>query len=279
VKPQIDIVDAQKLLAELMRKPVEEQVVWAHANRNHPIARTLRSCLSATGAEGAGADGASISRGSVEEDAEYVTPPDLMQAVGERFWTPDVDLAASAGSAQARRFLTRDDNALVVDWSDRYGKRTRCWLNPPYGKSRWSPGIYPWVHKAHAETRDDLEVLVLVPVSTGKWFRECCWGKADVYLLSDRITFVGETACYPKDCMILHYHAKAAGLVWLWHWTTDELLPLPGIVSEGSVRVCKSCGKGLVNKDGLMEPPEESRGFCKACRKRVADKQTSLLET
>ena len=87
-----------------------------------------------------------------------------------------------------------------------------AWLNPPFGRAA------PWVEKC-ALTAPNLaggRILVLLPASIGSnWLSAHVWGKARVIALSGRITFVGCTAPFPKDCFLLEYPGSGFE-VWDW---------------------------------------------------------------
>ena len=95
------------------------------------------------------------------------TPPDFYKAV--RIHIPfDVDLAASSENTLCKRFISAEEDALMVSWRGRghYG-----WINPPY-----SPGAGPllkWVEKVHREVciRHIRTVAMLMPCDpSADWF-------------------------------------------------------------------------------------------------------------
>lgn len=141
------------------------------------------------------------------------TPDDFMKEVKKYFGIKafDIDLAADRTNTKAKRFITKEQNALDHDFSWRRAilSRQTAWLNPPYDH------IEPWVRKAAQTGRS---IFVLVPASVGSnWWRDWVDGTADVYLLNGRIKFVGHKTGYPKDLALLVYGGLVTGYqVWDW---------------------------------------------------------------
>jgi phage N-6-adenine-methyltransferase len=140
---------------------------------------------------------------------DYETPPELIQAVELRFGKLHVDLAARADNAKAARYITPEQDSLSVDWGAEFFNR-RAWLNPEFAD------IAPWAKKC--STTRGLHIFMLTPASVGaNWFAEHVHGKALVLALSPRITFVGASDPYPKDCIISIFGFGVAGFdVWRW---------------------------------------------------------------
>jgi hypothetical protein len=92
-------------------------------------------------------------------------------------------------------------------------RRGLLWLNPEYSE------IAPWAERCAREGRKGANIIMLVPASVGaNWFRDHVAGTADVSLLLGRLTFVGSTAPYPKDCLVARFHDTAGGTIDLWDW-------------------------------------------------------------
>lgn len=129
---------------------------------------------------------------------DYGTPPEFLAAVMNRLdadftW----DLAASHENAITDHYYTEEDDSLEQDWSALAGW---LWLNPPFAH------IEPWVRKADEASQQGAHIAVLVPASVGSnWWRRWVAGRAYVSFLTGRLTFVGETTPYPKDCALLLY--------------------------------------------------------------------------
>lgn len=157
--------------------------------------------------------GASFRRGGSKQD--YETPRDFLDAVESRWGKVDVDLAATRENAKAARFVSPAVDSL--------GERCRwdhftglLWLNPPFSD------ITPWAKKCaqSAPTLHPLSrILLLVPASVGaNWFAEHVHGRAHVWALQGRITFVGAKDPYPKDCILAEYARSGASGFSVWPW-------------------------------------------------------------
>ena len=54
----------------------------------------------------------------------------------------DIDVCANKENAKVSKFFTKEDDALVQEWSG------VCWMNPPYGRT-----IGEWMKKAYEESQ------------------------------------------------------------------------------------------------------------------------------
>lgn len=145
---------------------------------------------------------------------DYETPADLIAAVERRFGPIAFDLAAVATNAKAAEFYTPAEDALVQDWTRLEGL---LWLNPPFAD------IAPWARKCMESIlgphrRRFEALLLLVPASVGSnWFADFVHTRATVLALNPRLTFVGETQPYPKDCLVCVWGLWAPQFdVWRW---------------------------------------------------------------
>jgi phage N-6-adenine-methyltransferase len=146
---------------------------------------------------------------------DYGTPRVFLEAVHQRLGAPLVwDLAATDANAvvPGGRHFTEADDALIQPWHRHPGW---LWLNPPYAR------IAPWVQKAYEESLLGARVVVLVPASTGaNWWRDWVYRKAHILFLNGRLTFVGTTDPYPKDCALLVYEpcrfTCPGDAIWTW---------------------------------------------------------------
>lgn len=146
---------------------------------------------------------------------DWRTPPEFIAAVERRFGRIGFDLAATDGHEVGCGYaFTPEDDSLSCSWIDP-GVRSGyvVWLNPPYANIR------PWVAKLDAECRElDRWTLCLVPAAVGsRWYADHVHGRCLVLFLTGRLTFVGASAPYPKDCMLLCYGFGAEGVA-LWDW-------------------------------------------------------------
>jgi phage N-6-adenine-methyltransferase len=144
---------------------------------------------------------------------DYCTPKAFLAAVRSRLQIQDfdIDLAATAENTVTTRFYATAQNSLIQPWTVGDGWN---FLNPPFAD------LAPWVEKAWAEAQRGARTAVLVPAAVGSnWWRDCVHGKAHVLLLNGRITFVGETQGYPKDCCLLLYGPSIVPQYSVWTWT------------------------------------------------------------
>lgn len=160
---------------------------------------------------------------------DYETPSDFIAAVERRFGPIAVDLAATADNAKAALYFGPKEDSLRTDWTtdasycqgENVWPRYRlissldCWLNPPFGK------IGPWAAKCAGSApafRDrGGRIFLLTPASVGaEWFAEHVHGRALVLALRPRLTFVGETDPYPKDCVLSVFGAQPGFELWRW---------------------------------------------------------------
>lgn len=149
---------------------------------------------------------------------DYGTPKELLDAVRHRLQIDffNIDLAASPENTVADVYFTEVDNSLVQDWhvhtAGGWG-----WLNPPFSN------IGPWVRKAAEEALRGASVIMLVPSSVGSnWWSEFADGHCYVAHLNGRLTFVGESTPYPKDCSLLLYTPWGFKGQEVWSWRQNN---------------------------------------------------------
>lgn len=148
---------------------------------------------------------------------DYRTPVAFLEAVKRRFGLLafGIDLAADDANYVAPTYYTEKENALTQPW--RTKGREFGWCNPPFAT------IAPWVEKAYREARIGARVLMLLPAAVGaNWWRDWVDGKAFVLFLNGRLTFVGETTPYPKDCALLVYGPDVAPGSTVWSWAEKK---------------------------------------------------------
>jgi phage N-6-adenine-methyltransferase len=153
---------------------------------------------------------------------DYRTPPEFLAAVRARLGIEAFafDFATDGGNAVAQNYFL--DSSLDEDWPSQLPRENVWgWLNPPYAN------LAPWVKKAYESAKAGAHIAALVPAGVGaNWWRDWVHEKADVLLLNGRLTFVGCTAPYPKDCALLLYHPTAVSTggcydVWSWRLTGE----------------------------------------------------------
>jgi phage N-6-adenine-methyltransferase len=151
--------------------------------------------------------GASFSRGSSEQN--YETPAEFIRAVERRFGPLKVDLAATAVNTKAPKYITPEQDSLLVPWPS----SGLLWLNPPFSN------ITPWAKKCVENStifHPTSKILLLVPASVGSnWFRDYVHKKALVLFLNGRISFDGKNP-YPKDCILVVYRYRPEYQIWTW---------------------------------------------------------------
>lgn len=142
---------------------------------------------------------------------DYQTPPIFLGALKRRLGISEftADLAATPGREVARTYYTASEDSLNQCW--KFGGDGWAFCNPPFGH------IEPWVKKATLET--EVKIAMLLPASVGSlWFKNWVFDKAHILFLNGRLTFVGETTPYPKDCMVLLYSPACKNGVEIWSW-------------------------------------------------------------
>lgn len=151
--------------------------------------------------------GAKLNRGGSKQD--YATPPEFIDAVKKKFHLTGFNLDAAAGDSNTKAPVFYDEaaNGLLLPWE------TWTWCNPPYAN------IEPWVKKAYHESLLGHGSMLLLPASVGaNWWKNWVHDLAHVHFLNGRITFVGQTDPYPKDCALLVYTPFSAGGYNIWSW-------------------------------------------------------------
>lgn len=188
---------------------------------------------------------------------DYRTPPLFLDAVRRRFGITafSIDLAADEGNTVAPLFYTEADDALKQPW--RTADRNWAWCNPPFAN------IAPWVEKAYRSTRVGARVLMLVPAGVGaNWWRDWVDGKAFVLFLNGRITFVGETMPYPKDCVLLVYGPDVAPGSTVWSWAS-KLKVVPGAPDDEPWVYSARLKRTEIEAVARGELPQSLVAYCK----------------
>lgn len=158
------------------------------------------------------ADGSGPSVRRHKSKQDYATPRLFTDACERRFGSFTWDLAASVTNSKASRFFTERENSLKQDWHKLEGT---LWLNPPFAN------IAPWAAKCASVRERPGWLLMLTPASIGtNWFEQHVYGKAYVLGVS-RMTFVGETAPYPKDLMLTLWGYGVSGFGTWTDWSKE----------------------------------------------------------
>jgi len=86
---------------------------------------------------------------------EWGTPQDLFDKLNEEFHFT-LDVCASKQSAKCKKYFTKEDNALIQDWSNDI-----CFMNSPYSRIQDK-----FVKKAKEESDKGSTVVCLLPART-----------------------------------------------------------------------------------------------------------------
>jgi len=144
-------------------------------------------------------------RGAHEE--EVVTVLKMAERWGKkRTWgVPNHDPDAAALDALSQQWAR-------ISFNDFEAKN--LWLN-----CEWAD-VDPWALKASAEADRGARVLLLTNLAVTDWARDRIFGRADVLLLSGRLSFDGKNVL-PKDCMLSRFWSGQAGRMGVWDWRRD----------------------------------------------------------
>jgi phage N-6-adenine-methyltransferase len=122
------------------------------------------------------------------------TPRRFVDAIEARIGKFGLDASATSLDCVAHPFLSPEDDALSVRWSDHvHPRRPRVWNNPPYSRlGGKGDGIYAWARKA-VEARDDgLVVVVCVPPAPSTKYHRLLEAEGTIVQPGSRIPF-----CHP----------------------------------------------------------------------------------
>jgi phage N-6-adenine-methyltransferase len=149
------------------------------------------------------------------KDSEWGTPRKIFDPIDDIFGF-NLDVCANTDNARVDRFISKEENAFLVDWSVGSGK-TVAWMNPPYGKPEKKcvipnskckkktcyrrgyhidedrPGLYDWVYRAFQQTLvHDLLLVSLIPARTdAEWFQLVFSRSLLICFVRGRINFDG----------------------------------------------------------------------------------------
>jgi hypothetical protein len=146
---------------------------------------------------------------------EVGTPRDFLNAFEKRFGVIDHDLAAHGGNAVCNSWFGPDgiaEDTWAVPWR---GVAKISWLNPEF-KDCGKAALKCWTESLAMPPGD--RIYLFVPLSTSNWARDFVHGKASVFGLNPRITFVGHKTAYPKDMMLCEYGLGVAPSFTCWRW-------------------------------------------------------------
>ena len=133
----------------------------------------------------------------------WATPQDTFDALNAEFGPFDVDVCAVAGNAKCARFYTPETDGLAQDWAP-----SRCWMNPPYGRT-----IARWMCKAWEESMRGATVVCLVPARTDTaWWHDYAM-KGQIRFLRGRLKFgnAKHSAPFPSAVVVFPANAEVSG--------------------------------------------------------------------
>lgn len=151
------------------------------------------------------------------DKAEWETPPELFAVLDAEFRF-ELDVCATKANAKCKQYITPEIDALAVrvPWVDSpltVGRTTRCWMNPPYGRS-----VGRWVQKARHEalTKGGLVVCLLPARTDTAWWHSYVWDRkahrpqagTQVRLLKGRVRFVGAPASAPFPSVVVVFDGR-----------------------------------------------------------------------
>jgi len=133
----------------------------------------------------------------------WATPQDTFDALNAEFGPFDVDVCAVAGNAKCARFYTPETDGLAQDWAP-----SRCWMNPPYGRT-----IARWMCKAWEESLRGATVVCLVPARTDTaWWHDYAM-KGHIRFLRGRLKFgnAKHSAPFPSAVVVFPANVELTG--------------------------------------------------------------------
>jgi len=124
---------------------------------------------------------------------EWETPQEFFDKLNHEFHFT-LDACATKYNAKCKKYYTKEDNALIQDWSNEI-----VYMNPPYSTKQQNA----FVKKAYEESQKGAIVVCLLPARTStKRFHEYCL-KGEIRLLKGRLKFVGAEASAPFPSMVV----------------------------------------------------------------------------
>jgi phage N-6-adenine-methyltransferase len=192
-------------------------VVLAYLRHNQPAMGGLSVCLLAlswiAAQRGQGGRDAATNR------VDYGTPPDLFAALHREFRFT-LDVCAIRVLAKCERFFSPADDGLKQRW------RGRCWMNPPYNRTR------DWIRKAWEESQRGALVVSLIFARTNtNWWRDYVMRAQEVRFLPGKVRFLpvlrgkilpGQGAPMPSVLVVFRprHHSIHGPIFRWWEWPT-----------------------------------------------------------
>lgn len=142
---------------------------------------------------------------------DWETPESLFAPLHKEF-NFTLDVCATADNAKCEKYLTKDDDGLVEEWSG------ICWMNPPFGEQG------RWVAKAHEEARRGITTVCLLPARTNtNWWHDYCMRWGEIRFIRGRPKFKGAKHGLPQPLAIVILGPLAkAGQITSWDAWQDR---------------------------------------------------------
>lgn len=150
-------------------------------------------------------------QGALRHEGEIVVTAAAKSTIRGTWSVPNRDPSAVAFDA-----LKQDWAKITHLHQDYQESSPLLWLN-----CEWAD-VTPWAAKSLAEAARGARVLLLTHVAITDWARDLIFGRADVSLLSSRMSFDGKNVL-PKDCMLSHFHPGQSGRVEVWDWRRGSI--------------------------------------------------------
>ena len=132
-------------------------------------------------------------------NVHFSSKTDLWETPQDTFDALDVDVCAVAGNAKCARFYTPETDGLAQDWAP-----SRCWMNPPYGRT-----IARWMRKAWEESLRGATVVCLVPARTDTaWWHDYAM-KGQIRFLRGRLKFGNAKHSAPFPSAVVVFPANS----------------------------------------------------------------------
>lgn len=130
---------------------------------------------------------------------DWETPGALFNPLNEMFQF-DMDVAASSKNTKRRRFISKKEDAMKVEWHG------TCWLNPPYGANQHT--IKKWVKRAFEQSKKkNCSVIMLIPTRTNtNWWHDYCMKSDLILFIRGRPKFGGAKYGLPQPLAVVCFN-------------------------------------------------------------------------
>lgn len=134
----------------------------------------------------------------------WATPQKTFNELNEKYGPFQLDVCATDENAKCAAYFTESTDGLKADWNIAPEGNTRCYMNPPYGRT-----IGRWVEKAYQESLKGCTVICLLPARTDtKWFHNFCT-KGEITFIKGRLKFGSAVNSAPFPSMIVVFRPAA----------------------------------------------------------------------